>query len=222
MSTRVLAAMAVCTLAGWTARAQTAGTKVGVISLQEAIIRTAEGQKTAKELQDRYAPRSADLEKKKRELDDLQAQLSKGRNTMSEEARNKLIREIDQKSKALTRDNEDAQADYQQEESKLINTLGQKVVAVMEKYAKENGYAIILDYSGPQNPVLFAITSVDITNEIVTLYDKSQGAVPAPTAPAPATKAPITRPPAAVPKALPPAAPKAPTRPPGGTTTPRP
>ncbi len=229
MRTRALAAMAACTLAtGWTARAQTAATKVGVINIQEAIIRTAEGQKTAKELTDKYAPRQADLEKKKRELEDLQAQLSKGRNTLSDEARNKLIRDIDQKSKALTRDNEDASAEYQQEEGKLINAIGQKLMGVVVKYATDNGYAIILDISGQQSPVLYAINSVDITNEIVTLFDKSQGVAPAASKPAPApappaTRTPITRPPTAVPKTPPPAAPKTPSRPPaGGTPTPRP
>ncbi len=214
MNIRAVAAMAVCTLAADpVGQAQTAPAKVGVIDIREAIIRTVEGQKTAKELTDKYAPRQADLEKKKRELDDLQAQLSKGRNTLSDDARNKLIRDIDQKSKALTRDNEDASAEYQQEEGKLINTIGSKVMGVVEKYAKDNGYAIILDISSPQSPVLYAITSVDITNEIVTLYDKAQGVTPAPAgskpAPAtpstaaPATRSPLTRPPAAVPKTPP-------------------
>ncbi len=186
------------------------GTKVGIINIQDAIVRTEEGQKTAKSLQDRYAPRQSGLEQKKRELDDLQAQLSKGRNTMSEEARNNLIRQIDAKNKALTRDNEDASAEYQQEEGKLINAIGQKMMGVIDKYAKDHGYAIILDISSPQSPVLYAVNTVDITNEIVTLYDKAQGggaatsSAPANAAPPPGGKSSVpTRPPIAAPKAAP-------------------
>ena len=39
---------------------------------------------------------------------------------------------------------------------------------------------LILDVSTAQTPVLYASTSIDITNEIVALYDKSSaGAAPA-------------------------------------------
>ena len=220
MRTRALLVMAAWTLlAGTAGRAQSGGTKIGIINIQDAIIRTEEGQKTAKSLQEKYAPRQGQLEKSKRELDDLQAQLAKGRNTMSEEARNNLIRQIDQKTKSLTRDNEDASAEYQQEESKLINAIGQKMMGVVDKYAKEKGYQIILDISSPQSPVLYAVNTVDITTEIVTLYDKSEGggsskpaAAPAAAALAPITKAPVTRPPVAQPKTAPARPPAAPPR----------
>ncbi len=220
MRTRILVTMAACGLAGaGTGAAQSAANKVGIINIQDAIIRTEEGQKTAKALQERYAPRQSELEKKKRELDDLQAQLAKGRNTMSEDARNSLIRQIDLKTKILTRDNEDATAEFQGEEQKQINGIGGKMLQVVEKFARQNGYSIILDISSPQSPVLFAINSVDITADIVALYDKAHAAGPASpaTAPAPsgAVKPPVTPPPAAkpaaaVPKATIPARPPAP------------
>lgn len=222
MKFRLVIVMAVCALAGrTTARAQAGGTKVGIINIQDAIIRTEEGQKTAKTLSEKYAPRQGDLEKKKRDLDDVQAQLSKGRNTMSEDARTNLIRQIDQKSKALTRDNEDATAEYQQEESKLINGIGQKMMSVIDKYAKDKGYAIILDISSQQSPVLYAVNSVNITDEIVALYDKGQGGGGAATSSAPAAAQPAPPPKSAAPVTRPPVAPRtSPAKPP--VTQPRP
>ena len=204
MNARALLWLSLCAVAA-------AQTKVGIINIQDAIIRTEEGQKTAKSLQEKYTPRQQGLEKQKRELDDLQAQLNKGRNTMSEEARTRLIRDIDVKTKALQRDNEDASAEFQQEEGKLINSIGQKMMGVIDKYAKEKGYAIILDISSQQSPVLYAVNTVDITADIVGLYDKGIGlgapgaaggaAASAPTA-APRTAPPAARPPAAVPKTV--------------------
>jgi outer membrane protein len=155
--------------------APASGTRVGIINVQDAIIRTQEGQKTAKTLQDKYAPKQQALEKQQRELEDLQAQLNKGRNTMSEDARNSLIRQIDQKTRTLQRDNEDASAEFQQEEARLINTIGQKMMAIIDSYAKERGYSIVLDISSPQSPVLYAVNTVDITNDIVERYDKAHG-----------------------------------------------
>ena len=213
MKVRAVLWLSICAVAG--AQAPTGATRVGIINIQDAIIRTEEGQKTAKALQEKYTPRQQALEKQKRDLEDLQAQLNKGRNTMSEDARNKLIRDIDTKTKALQRDNEDASAEFQQEEGKLINAIGQKMVGLIDKYAKDKGYHIILDISSPQSPVLWAANTVDITTDIIGLYDKSQGvgggaaAAPAPSGagaslPAPAARppAPVTRPPIAAPKAV--------------------
>jgi outer membrane protein len=62
-------------------------------------------------------------------------------------------------------------------------------MAVIDKYATDNGFAIIIDVSSQQSPVLYAATSIDITREVVGLYDKNApGAAPA-AAPAPAKKA---------------------------------
>jgi outer membrane protein len=189
--------------------------KVGVMHIQDAIIRTKEGQKTAKEMQGKYSPRQEALDKQRRELEDLQAQLNKGRNTMSQDAQNNLVRQIDQKNRALQRDSEDASAEWQQEEGKVINAIGQKMMAIIDKYAKERGYSIILDISSPQSPVLFAVNTVDITNDIVELYDKAHGeggagpSAGSPVAAPPAggvRKAPVAPPPA--PKTAPVPAPK--------------
>ena len=73
---------------------------------------------------------------------------------MSEDAKQKLMREIDQNTKSLNRETEDAQAELDQEQNKIMQELGQRIVAVIDKYAKDNGYALILDVSSQQTPVL--------------------------------------------------------------------
>jgi outer membrane protein len=192
-----------------TAGAQTAG-KYGVINIQSAIVSTKDGQKAAGEIQGRFTPKKADLDRRQSEIGQLQDQLNRGRNTLSEEARQKLVRDIDQKTKSLNRDTEDAQAELSQEEQKIMNELGGRIMAVIDKYAKDNGYSLILDVSSPQTPVLYASNGIDITKEIIDLYDKN---APAPGAAAPAAggaagaapPAATARPPATRP-AVPPAA----------------
>jgi outer membrane protein len=98
---------------------------------------------------------------------------------LSEDARQKLVREVDQKTKSLNRDTEDARAELDQDEQKIMNELGSRIVAVIDKYAKDNGYVMILDVSSPQTPVMFASNTVDITRDIIQMYDKN--------APAPAS-----------------------------------
>ena len=66
--------------------------------------------------------------------------------------------------------------------------LGQRMMAVIEKYAKDNGYTMILDVGNANTPVLYASSGIDITQDIVQLYDKSSAnGGPAPTSAAPAT-----------------------------------
>ncbi|MGD1091763.1 MAG: OmpH family outer membrane protein [Bryobacteraceae bacterium] len=184
--------------------AQTA-TKVGVIQAQSALISTKDGQKAVAELDTRLAPRKKDLERKQAEIKDLQDKLQRGGNAMAEPARNDLMRSIDLKTKSFNRDMEDAQAESQQEQRKLLDDLSQKMMAVIDKYAQSNGYSLILDVSNPNTPVLYAANAVDITKEIIDLYDKSASS------PAAAPAKPAAAPPKpAMPPATPPAAKKQP------------
>jgi outer membrane protein len=163
-------------------------TKVGTIQIQQALIQTKDGQKAAAELDAKFAPKKQELDKKNNELQQLQNQYRQGVNTMSEDAKTKLARDIDQRTKQLQRDLDDAQAESDQEQGKVLNELYAKMKKVLDKYALEHGYALIIDVSSPQTPVLYASSSVDITADIIQLYDKTYPVAAASTpAAAPAT-----------------------------------
>jgi outer membrane protein len=178
--------------------------KVGILNIQEAIIRTKDGQKAASELQTRFAPRKSEIDKKNGEIEALRAQIAKGQNAMSADQREKLMRDIDTKTKSLGRETEDAQAELDQEQSRIMQELGQRMMAVIDKYAKDNGYSLILDVSSQQSPVLYAANSIDITREVIDLYDKNSPGPVSGGAAAPAST------PAAKPAAPPATAPKKP------------
>jgi outer membrane protein len=190
------------------AHAQTPA-KVAIIHVQNAILQTKDGQKAASDLQGRFAPKKAALDKKQADIAALQDTLRKGSATMSEEAKAKLIRDIDANNKSLQRDTEDAQADLDAEQGKIMQELGNKVMAVLEKYATGNGYALVLDVSNPQTPVLWASQTIDITGDIVKLYDQANPGTGAPAAAAkPAGTAPAAARPAATTPSAPAPAPK--------------
>jgi outer membrane protein len=167
-----------------TAGAQTSAppTRVGVIHIQNAIIGTKDGQKAAAELEARVSPKRKELEAKQSAIALAQDRLNKGRNTMSADEREKLIRDIDQRTKVLNRDTEDAQAESEQEQQKVLQDLGGRLMAVIDKYARDNGYNLILDVSSQQTPVLYISSGIDITQDIVALYDKAAPAAAAPAA----------------------------------------
>jgi outer membrane protein len=175
------------------ATAQAQQGKFAVINIQGAIISTKDGQKAAAELNAKTAPKKKELEQRQNDINGLQDQLNKGSNTLSDSAKNDLYKNIEAKKKNLQREVEDAQADLEADQQKLLQQLGQKILAVIEKYSRDNGITMVVDVSSPQTPVLYASPSIDITKEIIELYDKSTASASAP-APAPAPKAPASTP----------------------------
>jgi outer membrane protein len=181
-------------------QAQSPSGKIAVIAIQNAIVATKDGQKAAAELDSKAGPKKKELEGKQGDINSLQDQLTKGQNTLSEATKNDIYKNIESKKKSLQRDFEDAQAEMDQEQQKILQGLGQKMMAVIERYARDNGYTLVVDVSNPQTPVLYASPSIDITKDIIELYDKSAAQMSAPKpAPTGGNAAPAARPPAAAP-----------------------
>jgi outer membrane protein len=159
-------------------------TKVAILYVQNAILQSAEGKKVTGELQAKFNPRRSTLEKRQADIQAMQDQLKKGAATMSDDAKNKLARQIESDGKALQRDADDLNADAEQEQNKVFQDLFSKLNAVVAQYATQNGYAVVLDVSNQQGPIMWAAASVDITGDIVKLYDQAHPVAAAPAPPA--------------------------------------
>lgn len=182
------------------AQAGSAPTRVGIINIQNAIVQTKDGQKAVAAIEQKFGPRRQEFDKRQQDMQQLETQYRNGANTMAEEARTKLMRDIDTKRKQLQRDMDDAQAELEQEQGRLLQELGQRMMTVIDKFATDRGFALILDVSNPQTPVLYASNTIDITRDIVDLYDKGAALQPPPAGAGNAAPGVVTRPPAATPK----------------------
>lgn len=155
-----------------------AQTKFAVVNMSSALLGTRDGQKAASELQAKQVAKGKELEQKQNELLALQDQFSKGSNTLSDAAKNALFASIAAKRKTVQREMEDAQTELQTDEQRILQQLGEKILGVIQRYAHDNGYTMVLDVSTNGSPVLYASASIDITKEVIDLYDKSATAVP--------------------------------------------
>lgn len=169
--------------------------KVGVIHIEGAIGSSQQGQKASADLQARYEPKRKDLESRQKALEAKRQSLTKGGSTMSEDAKQKLIQDIDQGTKLLSRDMDDASTDFQQDTERILQELYPRMRAILDKYAKDSGYTLILDIGSPQTPVVYNDDAIDITTDIIALYDKANPVVGASAAPA-KPAAPPAKPPA--------------------------
>lgn len=192
-----------------------AGEKIGVINIQQAIAQTAEGKKAFADLQAKYQPRQADLQKQQTDIQNLQDQLQRQQTTLSDAERVRMSRDLSEKQKLFDRARQDAAADFQEDRQDVMNRIGTKMVQIISDYAKQNGYALILDAQVPivgsndvsdaQIPIYYAAPEVDIREEVVKRYDAAFPAEAAAT-PAPSATKPAATP--ARPAAKPPAKPQ--------------
>jgi outer membrane protein len=191
-----------CGLSAWAQAPQ----KFAIINMQQVILETKDGKQAVIQLKTKFAPKEAEFQKRAEDLQRKQDELRKTENTISDEKKAALTRDIDAMTKTLQRDTDDAREDVNQEQQKVLNDLGGKIMQVLNKYASDKQYTMVFDVSGQPNNILFASSGIDITREIITMYDAS-----APAAPAAAAKPPAA-PPAATtsaPKRTAPAAPAA-------------
>lgn len=170
-------------------------TKVGVINIQAAIAGTAEGKQAAAELQSQFSPRTNELQNMQKQGQDIQQRLQSGASTLSDEEKARLQRQLDQLSRGLQRKQQEFQEDTNDAQQDVVNRIGRKMIEVLDKYSKENNYSVILDESSQQTPVIYAANQVDVTQDIIRLYDQAYpvkgGAASsstAPTTPRPAPK----------------------------------
>jgi outer membrane protein len=162
--------------------------KVATIFAQNAIVSTQEGQKASAALNTKFGPKRDEFNRKQTELQALRDQLKKGQASMSADTRNSLTQTIDAKSREAQRLGEDSQAALEAEEAAMMQQLGDKLMAVVRDYAARNGYALVIDVSLPNGPVIWASPTIDITNEIVRLYDQAHPAAATPPPSPPAKK----------------------------------
>jgi len=174
-------------------------TKIAIINIQQAILNTGDGKKAAGALQTKFNPRKSALEKRQSDIQSMQDQLRRGSATMSDEAKARMEKDIESNQKSLQRDAQDLNDDVDQDQQKIYNELGTKMMQVIEQYATQNGFAVVLDVSNQQSPVLWASASTEITGDIVRLYDQAHPVSASAPPPAAAPKPPAAAKPLAAP-----------------------
>jgi outer membrane protein len=206
---RTAALAAACLLGTVAVRAQAAagtatGTKIGVINVRQAIVTTAEGKQASAELQTQFAPRQSELEGMNKQINDLRQRLQASSATLSEEEKARLTTQGQRMAAQLERKNNELQEDVNAAQGEVVDKIGRKMMDILDRYARENGFVVILDSSSQNTPILYASTNIDVTPEIIKQYDATYpakgGAAAKPaatTAPKPAAPATTTQKPAA-------------------------
>jgi outer membrane protein len=168
-----------------------ASPNIRVINMLQAISSTAEGKQASSELQSQFAPREQELESLNKQIEDLQRRLS-SQPPLSDEESARIRTQGTQLEQRLDRKKQEYQEDLNNAQSEAVNGIGRTLGAVLNRYALENSVVEVFDSSAQSSPLLYAAKNLDITEEIVRLYDqahpvKSASAAPG-SKPTPAAK----------------------------------
>ncbi len=174
-----------------------AASKVGVINILLAISSTAEGKQAAAQLDAQFAARQQELQTMDKQINDLQQQLNQS--TLNDDQRARISAQGTRLAQRLDRKKNDYQEDVTAAQREVVDAIGRKMIDVLNHYAQQNGYVAVFDSSAQNSPILYTAKNIDVTQDIIRLYDqaypaKGAAAAPPPSKPAPAPK-PTTPPP---------------------------
>jgi outer membrane protein len=143
--------------------------KVGVVSLQKAVLESAEIKKANAEMQDRYRPRQQEMEKLQHDLQAIQQQLQTNSGKLTAAAESELTAQGQHKQRELQRLNDDLQADVNAERTEILTQSSRKMQEVVRKLADEKGLDIVVDVTS----TVFFKPALDLTAEAIAAYDKA-------------------------------------------------
>ena len=147
--------------------------RIAVINIQKAIFATDDGRKQFDLLDKKFDAKRVELMTLNDELDALKKQLDTQGTKMNDDARTRLSNQINTKQRYLSRLQEDAQADFSAQQSEIVQTVLQKLEPVLEHYARDKNLTLVVDSSKPwpEWPILWSTPSVEITKEVVAIYN---------------------------------------------------
>lgn len=145
--------------------------KLGYVDLQKAIQTTASGKKAKSELEGDIEKKKKELQKKEADLKKMQEDLEKKKSVLSDEVFMKKQNEFREEMMKFQEVVAKSQQEIQKKERELTEPILKKMKTIVDKLAKDKGYSMILE-SSPM--MLFADKSVDLTDEVVSAFEKEK------------------------------------------------
>ena len=137
---------------------------VGMINFQRAVSQNDEGVKAAGIYTAEGTKLADGLKTSQAKVKDLQDKLAKDGPTMTDAAKNTLMRDIEKEKKVYDLEQQNAQSSLDDRQEELFRPIADRVRKIVEVYAKELNLAVVVNAT---EDMLYANDVVDITTEII-------------------------------------------------------
>ena len=158
-------------LAAAPAQAATAGAglRIAVVNYGQLIQQSPQAKAAVASLRAEFAPKQRSLQAEATQLKAREDTLKKNEATMTQDQRDQAEVELREKYQDLARRQSEIQDDVNTRRNELMSQLQKTLVQVVQSYAKEQRYDLVL-----ADGVIYADSALDITPAILTAL-KSQG-----------------------------------------------
>ena len=143
---------------------------IGVVNMQRAVGETNEGKKAEKELLKIKTKLENELNRKLKEFYAEEEKLRKAWSILKDPEKRKRADSSRQKFEKLQKRYMEAERELMKRKTNVMLTLTKKLTRVIEKIAKRDKY----DYVFNNAAVLWAPRHVDVTNEVIRIYNKGK------------------------------------------------
>lgn len=145
--------------------------KIGTVSFEKIFNNSAGGKAVKNQINKEGRGMNADLEKIQKEIKELQQMLEKdgGSGVLNESARENKKWELDRKINEVKALKRRFDRKIQELQIRLINGVKKDVLKIVADYSKKEGYLLIIEDIN----IVYAPQTLDITDKIIQLYDKS-------------------------------------------------
>ncbi|MDI9613467.1 MAG: OmpH family outer membrane protein [Acidobacteriota bacterium] len=148
--------------------------KIAWVNMDQAILTCDEGAKMYAEIQQFIEAKNVELDNLRKEAENLRTKLSVQGSKLTDEARMDLEQQAEIKDTDLQRFQQDTQRDINGRRDRMTNTIGKRMMPVVEQVAKAKALDAILLYNpardlwiNDDNPAL------NVTEDIVKAYNQA-------------------------------------------------
>jgi outer membrane protein len=148
---------------------QSAPTTVAVIDVQRILEESSAGKELKTELEALQKRKYAEAEVKTNDMKDLQARISEGRLSLSQERLEELRKELERKAIDLKRFEDDANRELNELSQERLGRIEARILPIINQVGSEFGYTLI--FRKFESGLVFVKPEIDITDVILERLD---------------------------------------------------
>lgn len=151
--------------------------KIGVVDSNRIIQESTIGKNFLSSLETQRRQKQDEIAARENKLRDDQQNYQKQMFSLSEEARSRTEKDLQQRQLELQRLREDADRDLRSFYTDGIMDIERRVLPIIEQVARDKGLILVLE-NAPQRGMLFVDSSIDITDDVIARFNQTQTSPP--------------------------------------------
>lgn len=149
-----------------------AQTSVAVIDVQRVVTESDPGKQALQKLKELSDAKVQEGQALQQELATLRDQFNKQRFTLSEEKLEEISKQVEDKTIAMQRFEDDAQRELNEARRRALGALEQRIMPVIDAIGKERGLTLI--FNKFQSGLVYADETIDITDQVIQRFNTIQ------------------------------------------------